>query len=77
MHESGQLAPELAGEPLGDADQRVEVDAGLHALAVEQVDEVLGGDVARRARRERTAAEAAEDASRIVAPCSRPASALA
>ena len=41
-------------------DQRVEVDAGLDALAVEQVEHVLGGDVAGRARRERAAAEAAD-----------------
>ena len=60
MQEPGQLVAELAGQPLGDRDQRVEVDAGLDALAVEQVDEVLGGDVAGRARRERAAAEAAD-----------------
>ena len=42
-----ELPPEHALEPLGDADQRVEVDARLDPLAVEQVDEVLGGDVAR------------------------------
>ena len=41
-------------------DQRVEVDARLHALAVEEVDEVLGRDVARRVRGERAAAEAAD-----------------
>ena len=41
-------------------DQRVEVDARLDTLAVEQVDEILGADVAGRARRERAAADAAD-----------------
>ena len=55
-----ELPPELAFEPLGDGDQRVEVDAGLDPLAVEQVDEILGADVPGRARRERAAADAAD-----------------
>src|SRR3712207_7563623 len=38
---AGQLAAQRALEPLRDADQRVEVDARLDALALEQVDEVL------------------------------------
>src|SRR3712207_9133244 len=57
---AGQLAAQRALEPLRDADQRLEVDARLDALALEQVDEVLRGDVPRRARRERAAAEAAD-----------------
>ena len=57
----GQVAARASPDShSADLDQRVEVDAGLHALAVEQVDEVLGGDVAGRARRERAAAEAAD-----------------
>src|SRR5206468_594064 len=47
-------------EPLRDPDQRVEVHPGLHSLVLEQVDEVLGGDVAARARRIWAAAEAAD-----------------
>jgi hypothetical protein len=38
----------------------VEVDAGLDSFALEQVDEILRRDVAGRARREGTAAEAAD-----------------
>src|SRR5579871_6678837 len=51
---------EEALEPRRRRDERVEVDARLDALAFEQVDEVLGRDVARGARGERTAAEAAD-----------------
>ena len=40
-----------------DRDQRVEVDAGVVARFLEQVDEILGADVAGRAGRERAAAE--------------------
>ena len=40
--------------------ERVEVDAGLDAFALEQVDEVLGGDVPGRVRREGTASETAD-----------------
>ena len=57
---AGELAAEQLVEPGGDLDQRVEVDAGLDPLALEQVEDVLGGDVAGRARRERAAAEAAD-----------------
>src|SRR5580765_2789856 len=53
-----ELPTEHALEPLGDADQRAEVDARLDPLAVQHVDEVLRCDVAGRARRERTAADA-------------------
>src|SRR4051794_3360591 len=53
-------AAEHAFEPLGNSDQRVEVDAGLDSFALEQVDEVLGRDVACRARGVWAAAEAAD-----------------
>ena len=42
------------------AEQRLEVDAGLDPHLVEHRDQILGGDVAGRARRHRTAAELAE-----------------
>ena len=57
---AGELAAEQRFEPLRHRDQRVEVDAGLDSLAVEEVEHVLGGDVPGRARRERAAAEAAD-----------------
>ena len=41
-------------------DQRVEIDAGLDLHVVEHVHEILGDRVARRARRVRTATEAAD-----------------
>ena len=53
-------APEQLLEPLGDGDQRVEVDTGLDPLALEEIDEILGGDVSGRLRREGAAAEAAD-----------------
>src|SRR5438034_7593681 len=55
-----QAAAEDALQPLGDANQLVEIDAGLDALAVEQVHQVLGRDVPRRLRRVRAAAETAD-----------------
>ena len=59
-----QLALEAASEHLGDPlarpDEAVEVDAGAHPLALERVDEVLGGDVAGRPRRERASTEASD-----------------
>src|SRR5439155_1614850 len=57
---SRQLAAEHAFEPLRDPDQRVEVDARLDALAVEQVDEILGADVPGRPRSEGAAADASD-----------------
>ena len=39
---------ELLGQPVRHLDEGVKIDPRVHALAVEQVDEVLGGDVARR-----------------------------
>src|SRR6185312_12773939 len=47
-------------QPAGRLEQRIEVDARLDAVALELPDEVLGGDVAGRARRVRAAAEAAD-----------------
>ena len=60
--DAGRVARGPSAPPATRAtlDQRVEVDAGLDALVLEQVDQVLGGDVAGRARRERAAAEAAD-----------------
>src|SRR5581483_7835659 len=55
-----EAAAEERLEPLGDGDERGEVDARLDPLALEQEDEILGRDVARRARRVRAAAEAAD-----------------
>ena len=63
--------PSAALEPLRDADQRVEVDPRLDPLAVQQVDEVLRGDVPGRARRERAAADPSERRVQLtVAPAS-------
>src|SRR5882672_3135361 len=55
-----ELPTEHALEPFGDADQSAEVDARLDPLAVQHVDEVLRRDVARRPRREGTAADASD-----------------
>src|SRR3954465_11611015 len=55
-----QVSSENAGDPERCVDERIEVDAGLDALALEQVDEVLGGDVPGRARSEGAAAEPAD-----------------
>ena len=55
-----ERAAEHALEPLRDRDERVDVDARRDAFALEQPDEILRRDVARRARRERAAAEAAD-----------------
>ena len=81
MHRRGRPGPGAAAEdslePLRDADQRVEVDPRLYALAVEEEDEILGGDVARCARRERAAAEPAHGRLEDPAPASRAAYALA
>ena len=51
--------PSWLGHPAAGAHQRGQVDAGLHAQAVEQPHQVLGGEVAGRAPGERAAAEAA------------------
>ena len=55
-----QLAAEQLLQPHRDGDQRLEIDARLHALAPEQVEDVLGRDVAGRTRREGAAAEPAD-----------------
>src|SRR5688572_25391612 len=55
-----ERALQHALEPLGDADQRLEVDSGLDAFAVQHVDEVLGPDVPGRPRGERAPADAAD-----------------
>src|SRR4051812_1224872 len=60
VHLAGKVASEDAFEPLCHADQPVEVDPGPDTFAVEEVDEVLGGDVAGRAGREGAAAQAAD-----------------
>src|SRR5690606_828781 len=57
---AGQLDREHALGRLADGADAVDVDARRHAQHVEQVDHVLGGDVAGRAGDERTAAQAAE-----------------
>ena len=54
-----ELPSEDSCEPLGDSDERFEVDAGVDPFAMEQVDKILGGDVPGGARREGAAAEAA------------------
>src|SRR5690349_992378 len=59
VHVTLERPAEDASEPVRDADQCVEVDPGLDALPLEEVDEILGRDVAGCAGRERTAAEAA------------------
>src|SRR6202008_4401209 len=46
-------------EPLGDSDERVEVDAGVDPFAMEQVDKILGRDVPGGAGSKGAATEAA------------------
>src|SRR5512132_2827306 len=55
-----EVATQDAREPLGDADEAVEVDSGVDPFATEQVDKILRGDVSRGARSEGAAAEAAD-----------------
>ena len=69
--------PEDSFQPFRDADERVEVDARLDPLAVEEVDEVLGGDVARGPGSERAAPVPPLEASSRVTPASTAATALA
>src|SRR5207247_2571965 len=54
-----QPPSEHALEPFRRRDQRVDVNACLDTLAVEQVHEILGRDVPGRARRVRATAETA------------------
>src|ERR1700736_1042409 len=51
---------ELHLEPVGDPDDGLDVHAGLHALALKDPGEVLGREVAGRARGEWTAPGAAD-----------------
>ena len=53
-------AAQQAFQPLRDGNEGVDIDTRIDPLAVEEVDEVLGRDVARGPRRVRTAAEAAD-----------------
>src|SRR5688500_16451877 len=55
-----KLTPQNALEPFRDGDERVEVDTGFHPLPVQEVDEILGGDLARGVWREGTAADPAD-----------------
>src|SRR6266566_1106375 len=64
-----ELPAEDGLEPLGYGDERIEVDARLDAFPPEQINEILGRDVARRSRRVRAAAEPAHR--RIEEACSR------
>src|SRR5205814_5716832 len=59
---AGQLTPGQVLRKAGAIDQPFEVDAGLDAHLVEQIYEVLGGDVAGRARRIGAAAQPADRA---------------
>src|SRR2546423_15261123 len=59
VHLSLQTPAEHALEPLRDADERIEIDAGVDPLALQEIDEILGRDVPGRPRRVGTAAEAA------------------
>ena len=56
----GQLAADDVLREVRAVDQRVEVDAGVDPHVVEHVHEILGDDVAGRARRVRAAAEPAD-----------------
>ena len=60
----GQLAaalmPDQPRQAAGQPDQRRQVEAGVEAGLMAQIDQILGADIARRARCERAAAEPAE-----------------
>jgi hypothetical protein len=43
-----EASTQQSGDPLGRVDEAIEVDPGLHALALQQVDEILRGDVPGR-----------------------------
>src|SRR5207244_5036808 len=64
-----ELPPEHAFQPFGDRDDRIQVDARLDALALEQIEEILRRDVAGRARGVRAAAEPAHR--RVEEACAR------
>ena len=60
IHLAFELLAENPLEPDRDTDQRIEIDSGLDPLAVEEVDQILGGDVARRPGSERAASDSTE-----------------
>src|SRR5450631_625162 len=57
---AGHRAAKARLQPAGGRDQGVQLEAGAKAATLEQIDEVLGGNVAGRGRRERTAADPAD-----------------
>src|SRR5205814_9033 len=74
---AGQLTPGQVLRKAGAIDQPFEADAGLDAHLVEQIYEVLGGDVAGRARRIGAAAQPACSAIRTTSSKPRRLSAIA
>ena len=60
MNEAWKVASHHTAQPFADLDQRIEIDAGIDAHALEHVDEVLRRDVARRARCEGAATKATD-----------------
>src|SRR3989440_2397208 len=60
MHPAGQWGAERSLESTRDLDQAVDVDAGDHAHGLEHGERVLAAEVAGRARRKGTAANAAD-----------------
>ena len=71
-----ELAAEQPFEPLRHLDERVEVDAGLDAVALEQVDEILGRDVPVALGAKGQPPSPPTDASSTVAPASSAATAF-
>ena len=55
-----QFVADDALRDVGGGDRRLQVDIDVDAAVAQQVDEILGGDVAARAGRERAAAEPAD-----------------
>src|SRR5438093_13525469 len=60
VNAAGKRASQDAFEPLGDPDERTEVDSGLNPFTVEQVGKILRRHVARRAGGKGTAAQPAQ-----------------
>src|SRR4051812_44598717 len=60
VQRAGQLVADGVLGNRGGREDGVEVQAGAHAGLLEHVDQLLGGDVAAGARRERAAAEPAD-----------------
>ena len=67
------FASKVAGNELAGLHHRVEVDAGVDAQSVHQVEHVLGGDIAGCAFRVRTSAEAGDRQLRLYDLSSDPA----